>query len=138
MDLSDFRLVFDFGLVVLIWIVQIIIYPGFTYYTLGDLLKWHTLYTRRISFVVIPLMLGQLALGIWEFYSKPSAHSIGSLVLIIAVWVLTFTIFVPLHQKIADGFASKQLLNRLITKNWWRTVLWTLLFVWTGIRKLML
>lgn len=135
MDLADFRLVFDFGLLVVILMVQVIIYPGFTYYTMGDLLKWHTLYTRRISYIVIPLMLGQLALGIWEFYSKPSAYSIGSLVLIVTVWVLTFMIFVPLHQKIADGFASKQLLNSLITKNRWRTVLWTLIFVWTVMRK---
>lgn len=138
MTLSDFRLVFDFGLLVLIWIVQVIIYPGFTYYTSTDLYKWHSVYTKRISYVVIPLMLGQLTLGLWEAYCYPSTYTLGSLVLILGVWLLTFTIFVPMHQRIAEGQTESVLLYSLISKNWLRTFLWTLIFVWTWIGKLMM
>lgn len=131
MDIHEFRLLFDLGLVVLIWIVQLVIYPSFKYYTLQNLNKWHALYTKRISYVVIPLMQGQLALGIWEILNKPSAYTFGSLFLILLVWFLTFIIFVPIHQKITEGFGTQEILHALVAKNWLRTVLWTLIFVWT-------
>ncbi len=51
MDILILRLLFDFGLVVLIWIVQLVIYPGLCYYSETDLLKWHKLYTSRIAYV---------------------------------------------------------------------------------------
>ncbi|MFT7429007.1 MAG: hypothetical protein ACI9IZ_001504, partial [Nonlabens sp.] len=35
------QLLVDFGLVVLIWIVQLIIYPSFLYYGSKTLNKWH-------------------------------------------------------------------------------------------------
>ncbi len=135
MTLSDFRLVFDFGLLILIWIVQVIIYPGFAYYNSSDLLKWHSSYTKRISYVVIPLMLGQLTLGLWEAYCCPSTYTLGALFLILAVWLLTFRIFVPMHQKIAEGQTSSTFLHNLISKNWLRTFLWTLIFIWTWVQK---
>ena len=135
MTLTDFRLVFDFGLLVLIWMVQVIIYPGFTYYNSTDLLKWHSSYTKRISYVVIPLMLGQLILGLSEAYCCPSIYTLGILFLILAVWVLTFRIFVPMHQKIAEGHADSTFLHSLISKNWLRTFLWTLIFIGTWVQK---
>jgi hypothetical protein len=135
MPLDVVRLVFDFGLVVLIWMVQTIIYPGFLYYTPADLLKWHAGYTKRITCLVIPLMVGQLALGLWEAYSSPSLYTLGSLSLIVGVWLITFSFFVPQHQKIAKGMATEALLRSLITKNWLRTGIWTLIFVWTFLEK---
>ncbi|MEO1009857.1 MAG: hypothetical protein AAFX53_01035 [Bacteroidota bacterium] len=54
------RLLCDFGLVVLIWSVQLIIYPSFQFYNPIELLLWHGIYVHRITYVVLPLMVGQL------------------------------------------------------------------------------
>ena len=55
----------DFGLLVLIWMVQLVVYPGFKYYQRERLLEWHARYTSRISYIVGPLMLGQLCRPRW-------------------------------------------------------------------------
>ena len=129
MKLSILRLLFDFGLLVLIWMVQLIIYPSFQYYSENDLLAWHEKYMLAISFVVIPLMFGQLITAILQFIHDRDCFSIVSMMLITLVWISTFTQFVPLHDAIASGKATKSLLEELVFKNWIRTGLWTLIFL---------
>lgn len=60
MNIDLVRLLLDFGLVVLIWIVQLVIYPSLCYYQDKDLAKWHKIYTQRIGVIVGPLMIAQL------------------------------------------------------------------------------
>lgn len=134
MSLSIMRLLFDFGLLVLIWMVQLIIYPSFQFYVKNDLLKWHEKYTVAISFIVIPLMFGQLITAVLELLNQRDVFTIGSLVLIILVWISTFTQFVPMHGTIASGLANQKLLKELVFKNWLRTALWSLIFIWSFLK----
>lgn len=133
MKLSILRLLFDFGLLVLIWMVQLIIYPSFQFYSENNLLPWHEKYVVAISFVVIPLMFGQLITAIFQLIHNRNWFSIVSMFLIVMVWVSTFTQFVPIHDAIASGETNKQLLEDLVFKNWIRTTIWTLIFIWTFI-----
>jgi len=64
------RLVVDFCLVVLIWLVQLIIYPSFRYMSPEQLAIWHPKYTTLITLVVGPLMLAQVAVVGWEVVSR--------------------------------------------------------------------
>jgi len=41
MSIPLIRLLFDFGLLVLIWLVQLVIYPSFLYYEQDNLKRWH-------------------------------------------------------------------------------------------------
>jgi len=124
------KLVSDAGLLVLIWLVQLVIYPSFRFYNICELKKWHRLYTGRITLVVLPLMLSQLILswGIvlannWDIFYTINA------VLVLLTWVSTFIIFVPLHQKIDNAQHLEIYIQKLITYNWLRTFLWTIIFV---------
>ena len=128
MTLDEIRLLFDFGLVVLIWLVQLIIYPGFKYLNSENLLSWHEKYAFRISMVVIPLMMGQLVCALIQLRAGSFSVVINGL-LVITLWVLTFSIFVPLHRTITLGQANQLLLNKLVRLNWWRTILWSLVFL---------
>ncbi len=135
MKLNHWRLLFDFGLLVLIWIVQLVIYPSFLYYQAEDLLNWHQEYMIAISFVVIPLMFGQLVTAGLQFIKKRNLYTLVSMLLIALVWASTFLQFVPMHTAITEGDTSQELLYTLVSTNWIRTVLWTLLFVWSlGLR----
>ncbi|TMM59594.1 hypothetical protein FEE95_07770 [Maribacter algarum] len=136
MSLGLFRLVFDSGLLILIWMVQLIVYPSIQYYTSQNLLNWHQKYTVAISFVVIPLMFGQLITASLQLISERNLFTLGSLILIGLVWASTFIQFVPMHSAIASGNTSPKLLQKLVSKNWIRTILWTLIFVWTVIKSL--
>lgn len=131
MQIEIVRLLLDFGLVVLIWIIQLIVYPSFLYYKTENLNKWHKVYTSRFSAIVIPLMFGQLGVAIYQLFLESSFYSVSSLVVIILIWISTFWIFVPIHVIISEENFSKPDLVTLVKKNWLRTILWTLLFIYS-------
>jgi len=131
MNLPSLRLVFDTGLLVLIWMVQLIVYPSFQFYSKNELIEWHEKYMVAISFIVIPLMLGQLMTSILQLTKERNWFTIGSLTLIILVWLSTFAQFVPLHNTISSGQATTQVLHELVLVNWLRTALWTFIFIWS-------
>lgn len=123
------RIAVDFGLVVLIWIVQLIIYPSFRYYTPADLAVWHPKYTNLITLIVGPLMLAQVALVGWELLNRFSWLTLASAVLVGLMWASTAFQAVPIHNAIAAGDSSPETLARLVSVNWVRTVGWTIIFV---------
>jgi hypothetical protein len=126
----------DFGLVILIWLIQLVVYPSFQYLPPTELLQWHRAYTARITVVVMPLMLAQLVLHAWRCVSNFSFSSAGLLALVMGTWIATMTIFVPLHQKISTGAVPATTLAKLVAYNWIRTLLWTMVFIggicWSG------
>lgn len=50
--------------------------------------------------------------------------------IILMLWGLTFAIFVPLHRKISQGTATGKDLQRLVSQNSIRTLLWSIAFGW--------
>jgi hypothetical protein len=131
MMLETLRIGFDFGLLVLIWMVQLVIYPSFKYFNRNDLIRWHRVYVQRISYVVIPLMFGQTLLAIYQLYLTFSLYTAGSAVLILLVWILTFSLFVPRHTAISKAQFDENVLTELVSFNWARTVIWSIVFIWT-------
>ncbi len=49
MSLEIIRLLLDFGLVVLIWMIQGIVYPSFLDYNTENLAVWHRKYMNRLN-----------------------------------------------------------------------------------------
>jgi len=133
MTLSLIRLLFDFGLLVMIWMVQLVVYPGFKYYHRERLIEWHNIYTARISYVVLPLMLGQLLLSGIQLWGEVSWYTLGSFLIIALLWGSTFLQFVPLHDTISKGNFKEETIFQLVKKNWLRTVLWTFLFLCSSV-----
>ncbi|MFT7442552.1 MAG: hypothetical protein ACI9Q3_000926 [Maribacter sp.] len=122
-------LLVDTGLVVLIWMVQLIIYPSFTYYKPENLIKWHQKYTNRLAVVVVPLMLTQLVLAIVAVFLAFNFTTIFTAVIVLFLWIFTFLSFAPLHFKISAGNTNQNLLKLLIQRNWLRTFFWSFLLV---------
>lgn len=115
------------GLFVLIWMVQLLVYPSFTYYSSQNLSRWHTAYTPRITYIVAPLMLCQLTIAAYRLYANYNLFSLGHGALVLAVWLTTFFIFIPIHDQIQKGNYADSLLSKLVSLNWIRTVLWTVI-----------
>ena len=123
------RLLLDFGLCILIWVVQLIVYPSFAFYNNTQLLKWHKTYTKAIALIVIPLMLGQLGIAIYQVFLAQNIYTLVSIVFVVFLWGITLLKFAPMHQQISEGNTQIQLLKTLVQMNWIRTMIWTLLFV---------
>ncbi|WP_040250095.1 hypothetical protein [Psychroserpens mesophilus] len=129
MGLTIARLLIDFGLVILIWMIQLIVYPSFKYLPKEELLKWHKKYTFRIACIVIPLMVLQLVIYGFQVVKIQTAYHILGLIIVVALWLITFSTFVPLHNAILNTTYSNKTLENLVRKNWDRTGLWTVLFI---------
>jgi hypothetical protein len=121
--------IIDFGLVVLIWMVQLVVYPSFKYFLLSELLNWHRSYTSGITLVVLPLMLAQVILHTVRLYDDLTLINGWMLMLVLSTWVITFTIFVPLHHKITSNQDVTSSLVKLVKYNWLRTMVWSLIFL---------
>lgn len=119
----------DFGLVVFIWTIQLVVYPSFRYFPSECLLKWHGVYTGAVSIIVMPLMVTQVVLHGWRINNEFSLFSLLIFILVVSTWLVTFIIFVPLHNKISSDQKLTQSLANLVSYNWIRTFLWSLIFL---------
>jgi hypothetical protein len=129
MYLEIIQLVTNTALFILVWLVQLIIYPGFRYYGETELKQWHKLYTLRVSYIIAPLMLTQLIAYGYAVILDPLSSALVILILIVINWGVTFFIAVPLHAKIDKDLDTSEVREKLVRINWLRTVAWTLIFI---------
>ncbi|TWU26226.1 hypothetical protein Pla52o_00790 [Novipirellula galeiformis] len=119
----------DAGLCVLIWLVQVIIYPSFEFCDVKQFKYWHSRYTQRISWFVVPLMFCQLGVHGWLIVHNLNALSLFAASLIATAWIATFVLSVPCHHRLQRSGYDVATIRRLVKTNWLRTVAWTTVFV---------
>jgi len=124
--------IINFGLVVLIWLVQLIIYPSFAHIDEAGFVNWHRKYVKRISSVAIPLMLAQILLVFRLVFLKSNLLDFLMLSGITIIWIASFSLSVPCHKKLQKRGKDQAVIKRLVQTNWIRTILWTAIFL-TGI-----
>jgi len=109
-------------LVGVIWTIQVVHYPLFGAVGEPGFIGYHARHSTRISVVVIPLMLVELATTLGSVVVGTGSWS--GLVLVLVVWATTFLISVPLHGRLATGFDPRAH-RALVVTNWIRTATWT-------------
>lgn len=129
------RSIVDFGLVVLVWLVQLVIYPSFRYVNAAELVAWHARYQTLISFFVIPMMFAQVWLVGRQALATRSGVDIASAVLVAGAWLSTFTLSVPCHRALAETGKDPVVVDRLVRTNWPRTLAWTAVFALGLVRR---
>jgi len=113
------------GLLALIWLVQIIIYPGFRRIPSNVFSSYHRWYVTRISIIVFPLMIGEVVVTIrWLMLEMNSFYSFVAAFLVVIIWLSTFTLQVPIHRRLQTGKDDARI-RRLVSTNWIRTIAWT-------------
>jgi len=131
-------------LVGLIWTIQIVHYPLFANVGASGYTEYQQLHMSRITFVVAPVMLLELATAVYFVATAygpidPRLFWLG-LILVIAIWVSTALVQSPVHAKLVKGL-DPDLVNKLVLTNWIRTILWTargglvLWMVWLKLRS---
>jgi hypothetical protein len=113
----------------LIWLVQIVHYPLFAQVGDSGFSAYHKRHTHRITIIVAPLMLLELATGLLLWLKMP-LHPVWifNTMALAVIWGSTALWQVPLHKRLplVDGAARRALVRKLVTSNWLRTVFWSL------------
>ena len=117
-----------FAMAGVIWQVQLVTYPQFAEVDAISFSSYHFHYSRRITFLVGPLMVLELLsaclfAGVL-FYTRLRVPGILGAVLAIGTWAVTGLVQVPLHEKLASG-KDFSTIETLVSGNWIRVALWT-------------
>ncbi len=121
-----FNIAVSWGLLVLIWLVQVIIYPGLFRISSKEFVKYHSWYTIRITAIVLPLMICEVIITAgWLILDKVTIFSAIAAFFVVFVWLSTFMLQVPIHKQLQSG-KDKTLIRRLVKTNWIRTFAWSM------------
>ena len=112
-----------------IWMVQLVHYPLFAGVGAEGWTAYEAGHQAKITLIVGPLMLVELATAIWLVVDRPAALPawavLGGAALVGVIWASTAFLQVPLHTALSAGFDADAH-TRLVATNWVRTVAWTL------------
>ena len=110
----------------LIWLVQIVHYPLFTFVDKSNYTSFQNAHMLRIGMLVIPVMSIELITGLLLIYwpNKHSTFFIWNAVLLVLIWILTFGVFTFIHGSLRRGYDGI-LIRKLVLFNWIRTGLWS-------------
>lgn len=130
--LEIIRLLFDFGLMVFFWMIQLVIYPSWLHFSDDALINWYHGGKERLWYFGLFLGPGQLFFAGIQLFIKPSVYTVGSFFLIILLWIYNFTVLTRLHSKIMSGEdTSKEHRRKLVSANWVRSIGVTVIFLWS-------
>jgi hypothetical protein len=123
------RNIFDFGIVIVVWLAQAIMYPSLEHIEENVFVEWHQTYSTRIAFFVIPLLCGQaIIVGIMIYYGG-SFLTLLSVAMIALCWASTFGLSVPCHARLQRFGKDLTVIRKLVRTNFIRTILWTTVFL---------
>lgn len=107
-----------------IWVVQLVHYPLFLGVGAAGWAGYAAQHSARITLIVGPAMLVELATAVLLVFYRPAALPLWSVVLGAALvgvlWASTAFVQVPLHNALTSGF-DPDAHARLVGTNWVRT-----------------
>ncbi len=120
----------DFGLLVLLYLVQSIIYPSFAVVEGTRRESWHRIYLKRMTPFVGLLMCAQAGILSLQLLSDGATWTeVVSIALVAVCWYLSFRVSMPLHRLVANGEGDCDICRRLVLTNRPRLWGWSLVFL---------
>ena len=112
----------------LVWVVQVLVYPGFVGIDRARWAAWHDRHTRLMAWTVSGPWAAQgvtcAVLLVWRPDGVPFWAAVLAGVCGAATVAVTVLVSVPCHRRLSDGY-DDAVLARLVRTNWYRVVAWT-------------
>lgn len=120
---------FTLAMVGVMWTVQLVAYPQFRSVRHADFARYAADHANRIVRLLAVFAPAEVLAALFVFLVRPDGVSVmaalGAGALLVAGWVSTGLYFAPLHGRLQTGGFTPDLVDRLITTNWFRTGLWS-------------
>ncbi len=115
-----------FAMTGVIWLVQLVQYPGFARVGAAEFGAFHRHHCRSIGFVVGPLMVLELLTALL-LASAGEPHWFWRVMLgaLLSIWLSTALLQGPLHGRLTREGPRPELIRALVRGNWLRTILWS-------------
>ena len=104
-------------------LVQFIIYPSFKSPDFINFQAFHLSYSKKMFYIVAPIMLTELFSSLVLVYKNPSKTYLISLIFLLLIWLLTFFLIVPIHNFLSTDYSIKKV-KKMIRFNGLRTFFW--------------
>jgi len=127
--LYEHVLAINFAMFVLIWVVQVIVYPVFQQVEPSRFPIWHRSYCNKIGFFVLPLMIAQLIESASACFFVGAVLDWTKMGAVLGTWIVTFLVSARLHRRLSKHGQDQAVIARLLFTNWIRTFLWSGVFV---------
>jgi hypothetical protein len=115
-----------FGMTAVIWLVQLVQYPGFARVGAPEFGAFHRHHCRSIGLVVGPLMIAELLTAlVLAAAGQPLWFWRVMLAALAAVWLSTACWQGPAHGRLAREGPRPDSVRALVRGNWLRTILWS-------------
>jgi hypothetical protein len=114
-----------------IWVVQLVIYPGLSRIKPDTFIDDHRRYTNLVGFIVGPAMLVEaITAGVLLSLTDGFVFNLllAGACLLQFIWISTAFLQVPCHRQLSRGFQAP-IHRRLVMTNWIRTVFWSVRWV---------
>lgn len=112
----------------LIWMVQMVHYPLMDGVGEAFFLDYEARHTQTITWIVLPMMMLEIATGglLLLFPTNIPLPALWiAFAMLLLIWLSTFALQVPLHNKLSQSFDATAH-QQLVQTNWIRTFFWTL------------
>ena len=120
----------------LVWVVQVVTYPALSLVGKAEFARYHAAHTRGMGWVVAAPMVLELAGAGWlvarAWQPWGAGPALGQLGLVVFIWLVTFFVSVPFHNRLQAGGYDYVALDGLTRTNWLRTLAWTARAAWLG------
>ena len=113
-------------------VTQFVTYPSFKLIDIKEFSKFHKGYTKKMLFIVGPIMVIEFLSTVILLYVNTNFHFFIQFGLVSLIWILTFFLIVPIHKKLENQF-DNILNNKLIKLNGFRTSVWILKLFFLGV-----
>tara|TARA_A100001015_G_scaffold133422_1_gene148066 strand:- start:2286 stop:2561 length:276 start_codon:yes stop_codon:yes gene_type:complete len=84
---------------------------------------------KTIGLLMGPIMIIQIVLISYAAYNELDRLNLLRLLLLIMCWLLTLVFSIPMHRNLEQAVSIEESIEQLIRSNWFRTLLWMLIFL---------
>ncbi len=111
----------------IIWLIQIVHYPSFSFVDEKKFSKFHEFHSRSITYIVFPFMCLELFISGYFSFILYSFFWLAQFAIVVLLWLSTLCISVPIHNNLTNGTEKlrEKNIKSLVKTNWIRTFLWS-------------